>query len=267
MTGPDGLREDGTRAAALWDSHCHLQDPRLAGALPEVLARARAAGAAGLVCCATGEADWEPVLELARAHPGTAPRLAPMLGLHPWWADRAAPGWTGRLRGLLEATGAGVGECGLDFAPGRPERAVQEAVLEAQLRLAVELDRPVAIHCVRAWGALLDRLRSFGIPAAGALVHAFSGSAEVAEELQALGVHLSFGPAAVRAGAGRSAQALAAAAPDRLLFETDAPFGAPEPARVRDVARAAARLRGAPLEPLAAQAERSALGLFGRLAP
>jgi TatD DNase family protein len=247
--------------AGLWDSHCHLQDPRCAGRIPELLARARVAGVAGAVCCATREADWDPVLDLARAHPA----IAPMIGLHPWFVAEAAPGWDDRLRARLAATGAGVGECGLDFAPGRPDRALQEAAFERQLALAVELDRPVAIHCVRAWGALVDRLRATGLPAAGALVHAFSGSPETAAELQALGVHLSFGPAATRDRAGRAALALAGADGDRLLVETDAPFGAPEPALAAAVAVDAARLRGEDPDALAVRLGRNAHRLFGRM--
>lgn len=247
--------------AGLWDSHCHLQDPRCAGRVQELLARARVAGVAGAVCCATGEGDWEAVLGLARTHPG----LVPMVGLHPWFVADAAPGWVERLRERLLATGAGVGECGLDFAPDRPERALQEAAFGRQLALAVELDRPLAIHCVRAWGALLDHLRRTGLPTAGALVHAFSGSPEAAAELQDLGVHLSFGPAAVRAGAGRAARALAGADPDRLLVETDAPFGAPEPAQAAAVAVAAALLRREDPDALAVRLAGNARRLFGRL--
>jgi len=196
------------------DSHCHLQDPRFAGRVPEVLARARAAGVGHLVCCGTREADWDRVLELARDHAC----VLPMLGLHPWYVQEAAPGWLGRLEARLQAERAGLGECGLDFADGRPGRALQEAAFLAQLRLAIDLDRPLAIHCVRAWGRLLALLGSTGIPAAGAMVHAYSGSGEVAAELQKLGLHLSF-------GARRNPRALAAAAADRILFETDAPSG------------------------------------------
>jgi TatD DNase family protein len=203
-----------------FDSHCHLQDPRFAGRIPEVVARAQAAGVTHMVCCATREADWDRVLELAREHAC----ILPMLGLHPWYVAEAEAGWIGRLRARAEASRAGIGECGLDFTAGRPGRALQEAAFTAQLRLAAELDLPLAIHCVRAWGPLAALLRAHGIPAAGALVHAFSGSREMAAELQRLGLHLSFGP-------GR--ELLDSVAADRLLFETDAPgSGEREPAQV-----------------------------------
>jgi len=227
--------------AACFDSHCHLQDPRFAGRVDAVVARAQAAGVTHLVCCATREEDWDRVLELAREHAC----VLPMLGLHPWFVP-GAPGWLERLGERLQ--GAGIGECGLDFSPGRPGRAAQEAAFEAQLGLAIERDLPISIHCVRAWGRLTAILRGFGIPAAGGALHAFSGSAETAAELQRLGLHLSFG--------ARPGQAL----PARLLFESDAPWGAPEPAGIAGMAGAAG-------PDLAAQVQRNALSLFRRLLP
>ncbi len=175
---------------AAFDAHAHLQDPRIAdpGAL---LARAWAAGVTDIVCCGTEEGDWEAVLALAKAHAG----LRPMLGLHPWRVTGASPAWRATLEGLLRASAAGVGECGLDFAMRGADRTAQAAALRFQLGLAQDLGRPVALHCVRAWGPLTELLREVGVPRAGALVHGFGGSADTARELQALGVHLSFSAA------------------------------------------------------------------------
>jgi len=234
----------------------------MAGQVPGLLARARAAGVTHLVCCATREADWDAVLDLAREHAC----ILPMLGLHPWHAGAAAPGWCARLEARARTVRCGIGECGLDFAPGRPARALQEAAFGAQVRLAIALDRPLSIHCVRAWGRLAALLGDSGIPAAGAAVHAFSGSAEVARELQAMGLDLGFGPALIRPGS-RTARALAALDPAHLLFETDAPgAGEREPAQVAEVGRNVARLRGAGPE-LAAQVQANARRLFQGLLP
>ena len=232
-----------------FDTHCHLQDPRLGGGAPAA-ARARAAGVSPMVCCATREADWDAVLDLAREQPG----VLPMLGLHPWYAPDAAPGWTDRLKARLGTARAGIGECGLDFC--RPGREAQEAAFRAQLALAIALDLPLSIHCVRAWGRLTAILRATGVPAAGAALHAFAGSRETAAELQGLGLHLSF--EAVR-------PVLRAVAADRLLLESDAPSGEREPAQVPALAEAAAQALGRP--ELAAQARDNAARLFRRLIP
>jgi TatD DNase family protein len=253
---------------SLFDSHCHLQDPAFAADLPAVLDRAQVAGVSHMVCCGTREQDWPQVLAIRGG-----PVLA-MLGLHPWFVAEARPGWLQRLREQLLQGRLGIGECGLDFAPGRPERDLQEAACAAQLRLAVELDLPVAIHCVQAWGRLPAILKQTGIPAAGAVVHAFSGSAESARELQALGLHLSFAGSITRPGGKRGPLALAATAADRLLLETDAPDLAPagiegdnQPANLLRVAAAAAQIRGEAFAVLAAQTHANACRVFRRLLP
>ncbi len=199
---------------ALFDAHCHLQSLP-PGAAASALDRAREAGVTRVACCATGEDDWGAVLALAKAHR----EVVPMLGVHPWKAAEARPGWEERLEALLRDHRAGVGECGLDFARRGVDREAQLDALRRQLRMAARLGRPVALHCVRAWGPLMQLLRQEGVPPAGAMIHAFNGSLETARALQALGIFLSF-----RAlGPG-----LAAVRNDRLLLESDGP----EPARV-----------------------------------
>ena len=199
---------------ALFDAHCHLQNLPPGGAA-SALDSAREAGVTRVACCATGEDDWEAVLALAEAHR----EVVPLLGVHPWKAAEARSGWEDRLEALLLDHRAGVGECGLDFARRGMNREAQLDALRRQLRMAVRLGRPVALHCVRAWGPLTQLLRQEGVPPAGAMIHAFNGSLETARALQALGLFLSFrtpGPE------------LESVQRDRLLLESDGP----EPAQV-----------------------------------
>jgi TatD DNase family protein len=195
------------------------------------------------VVCGTCEADWEAVL----AHAASEGQVIPMLGLHPWFVAEASPAWLARLDSLLRCHRAGVGECGLDFARKEADRAQQEAAFRAQLRLAQALHRPVALHGVRAWGPLLDLLREEGVPTAGAMVHAFGGSAETARALQAMGVFLSFSGELLDEARPKVKEALRAVAPGRLLLETDGT------AELAKVLAAAAGIRGVSIQELAAQ--------------
>jgi TatD DNase family protein len=219
-----------------------------------------------MVCCGTRESDWDRVLELARTRPG----VIPMAGLHPWYVAEARPGWAERLEAAFDA-GAGAGECGLDFSEGRAAPEVQEAALRVQVAAAVRRDLPLSLHCVKAADRLEAVLRETGLPRAGGLVHAFSGSPETARRLLALGLHLSFGGALTKPGATRAAASFREADPDRILLETDAPDLAPqgaappnEPANLALVARAAASLRG---EGAPARAFANARTLFRRWIP
>jgi TatD DNase family protein len=169
------------------------------------------------VICGTCEADWDAVL----AHAASGNQTIPMLGLHPWFVAEASRDWAPRLESLLRFSLAGVGECGLDFSRKAADRAAQELAFRIQLRLAQTLHRPVAIHAVRAWGRLLELLREEGIPAAGAMVHAFSGSPEIARALQAMGVFLSFSGDLLKPERLILREALAAVSPEYLLIESD----------------------------------------------
>jgi len=256
-----------------FDTHCHLQDARFGDDLGSVFLRAREARLTHMVCCGTQEGDWGAVLALSRSHEG----ILPMLGLHPWYAQAARPDWLENLEALVKNERVGIGECGLDFALENPDRELQEGVFRSQLRLAHEHDRPLSIHCRRAWERLAALAREEGLPRAGAVVHAFSGSAEVARELQALGFHLSFSCSLANPENTRGAKAVVAVADHRLLFETDAPDIPPrhlpgfengalnEPANLPLVAEAAARLRGSELETLSAVVYENSKRIFGGL--
>ena len=216
---------------SIFDAHSHLPHP------------GRSEPDHWRVVCGTCEADWAAVLAHAAGHE----QVIPMLGLHPWFVAEATPGWELRLEALLRAQPCGVGECGLDFSRQAADRAEQETAFRTQLHLAHTLGRPVAIHAVQAWGRLLELLREEGVPTAGALVHAYSGSPETARVLQGLGVYLSFSGDLLAPNRPKLEEALRTVAADRLLLETDGR------AELRQVLEAAAALRGVEPELLSAQ--------------
>lgn len=256
---------------ALWDTHCHLQDPRYGSGLSTVLSRSRAAGVQRWVCVGTAEGDWEAVLELAACEPG----VIPALGLHPWFAGEAAPGWERRLEPLLRDSGATVGECGLDFVLPGADTAAQERVLRLQWRLALSLDRPLTLHCRKGFHRLAALAREEGTPRRGAVVHAWSGSPEQLLELQDLGFHFGFGCSLAHPDNRRGPACARAARLDRLHLETDSPDLAPrflpdwpaeglnEPAHLPLALEAMARFRELPAPILAAQLAANAERVFG----
>jgi TatD DNase family protein len=221
---------------ALFDAHSHLPTAEAPPSAEPGHRHCR-------VVCGTCEADWEAVL----AHAASDGQVLPMLGLHPWQVAEASPDWASRLESLLRASGAGVGECGLDFARKDEDWTAQASAFRVQLRLAHALRRPVAIHVVRAWGPLLDLLREEGVPPAGALVHAYGGSPETADALQSMGVFLSFSGALLNPDRLKVRESLRAVDDGHLLLETDSS------ADLVRVIEMAASLRGVTAEDLAAR--------------
>lgn len=276
----------------LYDAHNHFHFEPLAPHRTAVDAELRAIGLCAAVVNGTCEEEWPVVAAL----PDTYPWVRPSFGLHPWDCGNRSPRWLEKLRASLLATpSAAVGEIGLDrfilgLKPDDPRICgARVAPLEeqceacaAQLALAAELERPAAIHCVQAHGALLALLKSTPLPRRGFLLHGYRGSAEMMKSYADLGAYFSWNleGLAPRAEAMREVFRLIPA--DRLLVETDAPTKAPppdlnrlplgdapdgtpinHPANIRVAYETLAQLRGDPLESLAARVEQSFRRLFG----
>jgi TatD DNase family protein len=237
----------------LFDAHCHLQDEALFPHLGNVMARAAAAGVERLACCGASSRDWKRVARLAEEYP----QIVPMFGIHPWFVSKD---WKNDFQTLEKTVRdfplSGIGETGLDFQVRFTNRAEQEASFAAHLDLARELNRPIAVHCVQAWGRLIGILREH--PAPRVVLHAFGGAPELIPELIDLNCWFSFCGAVTNPKAKR-VRASAQAVPDgRLLIETDSPDFPPagceppnEPAHLVLIARAVAELRGVSVERLA----------------
>lgn len=202
------------------DAHNHLQDPRL-GVHPAALIQPmRAAGVIRCIANATCEADWPAVLDLAAEHPDF---VIPALGIHPWRAHLATPGWDIRLRALLEThPHATIGECGLDRWVDSPSIDCQLPVFLAQLRLARELDRPLTIHCLKAWGAL-DAAFATEPPPSRYLLHSFAGSLETARRHLKSGAFFSFSGHFLHPRKAAVVDVFRALPIHRILLESDAP--------------------------------------------
>ncbi len=253
----------------LFDAHNHVQDDRLFPDVAAVMERARAAGVTAMGVKGCREADWPRVVELAKTYEG----VHPSFGLHPWFIAERSPDWRATLeKMLLEHPAAAVGEIGIDHAIDDRDDAEQETVFLAQMELARTLNRPVSIHCRRAWGRLVELLDQFGELPRGLLIHCFGGSAEIAVELVKRGGYISFSGSITRPNARKAGPAIRAVPDDRILIETDAPDILPttapgplnEPANVRFVLEKAAELRGVSQEALAELTYQNARRFFLR---
>jgi TatD DNase family protein len=198
------------------DSHIHLQKQHLAPVINGILERARNAAVARMFCNATREEDWQAVVDLAAG----AHEIIPFLGIHPWFAETVGAGWEERLMSLLQQIPAGIGETGLDKCC-RADFSRQQQIFLIQLQMASELRRPLVIHCVKAWGRLLEMLEKSTGPLPPIMIHSFAGSRETLQRLLRLGCFISF---STRLATGSKVYPCFLATPlANLLLETDAP--------------------------------------------
>ncbi len=247
----------------LFDSHAHMAVPEFAEDLPEVLARAEAAGVRGIVAVGENLEDAEQTLALADRYP----LLKPAAGLYPTLLDReVAEAVLSFLRRHAERLVA-IGEVGLDHWVVKDEAdwTIQEEILGKFVVLSNELELPLNVHSRSAGRYTIDFLRRHG--ARRVLLHAFDGKASAAEGLAA-GYFFSIPPSVVRSP---QKQKLVRHLPlDRLLLETDAPvLGADptvrnEPANVTIACRAIADLKGIASSEVARITTANACRLFSR---
>jgi len=124
-----------------------------------------------------------------------------------------------------------VGEIGLDYHYDFSPRDVQQAVFRAQLRLALELDRPVVIHTREADDDTVSMLREEGGGQLRGVLHCFTGGAALADSGLDLGFYISLAGIITFPKAEELRQTVRRVPLDRLLTETDSPFLAPVPYR------------------------------------
>ena len=122
-----------------------------------------------------------------------------------------------------------LGEIGLDYHYPDTDKDKQMRYFKAQMALAEKLSLPVCIHDRDAHGDIMEVIRSY--PEVRGVLHSFSGSAEMAEELVKLGYMISFSGTLTFTNARRPREVAAVLPCDRVLIETDCPYLAPHPKR------------------------------------
>lgn len=257
----------------LVDSHCHFDFPEFDSNRDPLWQQCIAAGVRALVIPGIEPAQWPRLLELREAQPNWYFSI----GIHPWWIEEVeiqqtlnAESVAAMMQPFLKKNGCvAVGECGLDKIKNL-EWSKQQNVLEMHLQLAKEFQLPVILHCVKAHSEMIALLKKYR-PERGGVVHAFSGSVEVAREYLRLGFYLGIGGTITYERAQKTRNAVTQLPLESMLLETDAPSmplagqqGAPNsPLSILKIAECLAQLRGESLEQIAAATTENAQRLFG----
>ena len=248
----------------LVDTHAHLDNEAFASDLPAVLQRAREAGVGGFVTIGTDLESSRRARALAEAHPDIW--FSP--GIHPHDADK--PVDTAALRALAAHPRAvAVGETGLDTVKNYSSLPNQKELFVRHLEIALDLDKPITIHCREAHAELYPILRAHA-PLRG-VIHCFSGGWEDAERYLGLNFYLSIAAPVTYPSAKGLKETVQRIPLDRLLVETDCPFLPPqkyrgqrnEPSYVRHAAEEIAVLQGLGVQEVMDTTTRNARNLFG----
>ena len=256
----------------LIDSHCHLNYEGLVERQAEVLENARQRGVSGFLNISTRQREWNEIIAVAEREPD----VWATVGVHPHEAD-AHPDLGAAA--LIEAANhpkvIAIGECGLDYYYDNSDRGAQRDRFQAHIEAASQTGLPLVVHSRDAekdTGDILGQaVREGGVTA---VLHCFTGSAELAKKALDLGFLISLSGIVTFKNA-QDLQHTARTLPlESLLVETDSPFLAPvphrgkkcEPAFVADTASFVAQLRGEDPERLAEATTENFFRLFSRAA-
>ena len=262
----------------LLDIGANLGHDSFARDLPQVLARAQAAGVRQMLVTGASRAGSVAARDLAAAHPGV---LYATAGIHPHHAGELGAEAEAELRALLhDPRVRAVGETGLDYHRNFAPRAAQLQAFERQLTLAGDLHMPLFLHQRDAHADFLPLLRAVRDAVPAAVVHCFTDQRQALYDYLDLDCHIGITGWICDERRGTHLRELVALIPPtRLLLETDAPYLLPrtlrppptdrrnEPAFLTEVLAAVAAARGEAPHALAALTSANARAVFGLAHP
>jgi TatD DNase family protein len=249
------------------DSHAHLADPAFDADRDTVIAAAREAGAAAIVCIGESVAAAARAHAIAAANPGFVWHTA---GVHPHDAasfDHSRD--DSAIRAELARGAVAVGECGLDYHYDHSPRDRQRVAFAAQLAIARDHGVPVVVHTREAEDDTIAMVREAGAQGVRGVLHCYTGSHALARAALDVGWHISFS-GIVTFRKWTDDELLRLVPDDRLLAESDAPYLAPvpnrgkrnEPAWVAHTVARLAAVRGIDADTLALTVAANARRLF-----
>lgn len=252
------------------DSHCHINFPELAARMPEILAKMAANGVTHALCVSVDLPDFPQVLALAHQYP----HIYASVGVHPDYEDTPEPTVEQLVALANDPKIIAIGETGLDYYRLEGDLEWQRERFRTHIRASRITRKPLIIHTRSASEDTIRILREEGAaPEAGGaagVMHCFTESLEVARAAIELGFYISFS-GIVTFKSAKELQAVALEVPlERMLIETDSPYLAPvpfrgrtnEPGYVAHVGEYIARLKGIPVEEVAAQTSANFFKLF-----
>ena len=172
----------------LADTHCHLDFKCFDSHHNQLLIDCLQHGISQFINPAIAFSNWQKIIDLSLHHPS----ITPAIGLHPCYAlqhtkthvDQLAP-WVIKYRITI------IGEIGLDkrFLETFEQ---QRSIFHQQLIIAQQLKKPVILHSVKAHNEVISALREHHFTYGG-IIHAFSGSYNIAKAYCDLGFKLGIG--------------------------------------------------------------------------
>lgn len=251
----------------LIDTHVHLNADHYDEDLDEVIERARDAGVTHFVVIGFDNKTIDRTMTLIDKYDD----VYGVIGWHPVDAIDCKEEDLARIEELSQHPKiVGIGETGLDYHWDKSPKDVQKEIFIKQIEMAKRVNLPIVIHNREATGDVVDILEEYGAEEIGGIMHAFSGSPEIADRVLKMNFMISLGGPVTFKNAKQPKEVAKHVPLDKLLVETDAPFLTPhpyrgkrnEPAYVKLVAEQIAELREISYEEVAKATSKNAKTIY-----
>lgn len=249
----------------LFDSHAHLADEIYSTNLAQIIQNAKSFGVEKILCVGDSEKNSKRSIEIARQHSG----VYAAVGVHPHdinnynaRVEKSLKVWSDDPKVLA------IGEIGLDYYRMTNSRSLQIEAFIRQLDVAVEVKKPVVLHCRDAYEDMLEILKDkHGLKG---VIHCFSSNTEDALKFIEMGYYIGITGIITFKNSRKLVDVVKSVPIENLLIETDCPYLAPEPnrgaknepANVVYVARAIAQIKNMTYEDVANTTTYNARHLF-----
>ncbi|MGE5543443.1 MAG: TatD family hydrolase [Bacillota bacterium] len=221
------MREESAPVTVI-DSHAHLQDPRFAEDIDQVIERALQGGLEMIICVGYDLESSRAAVELTRRYR----EIRAVVGVHPHDAKILNDRVLAELWELgRDPKVVAIGETGLDYYRNLSSPDVQKQAFRAQINLAKKLGKPIVIHDRDAHDEVLSIIKQEKAGSNGGIMHCYSGRLPLAIELMKQGFMISFAGPLTFDNARKSVEVAARIPLDRILVETDCPYLTPVPYR------------------------------------
>ena len=215
--------EDLKNSYPIFDTHCHYEDERFDPIRDELFREMHQNGVCGIVTCGCDQNSSKAAIKMAEDYDF----VYAAVGIHPGSIDSGTT--PEQIRELAQHPKCvAIGEIGLDYYWVSDNKEKQIEIFEKQIAIAKELDLPIIIHDRDAHGDTLEILKKYKPKG---VVHCYSGSVEMAEELIKLGLYIGVGGVITFKNAKKLPDVVKMIPDELLLVETDCPYLAPEPYR------------------------------------
>lgn len=213
------------------DTHAHLDVEEFKDDLPDVIARAKAAGVSRILLPTVDLKSVETVANVCRTYPNY---VYPMVGLHPEEVRKDYAEVLGEMKKHLisDPKPVAIGEVGLDYYWSREFEKEQIIAFEEQVNWSIETRLPLMVHCRKAQNDLVHILRKYENQLVGGVFHCFTGNEyEAAELLSFTNFVLGIGGVLTFKKSNLPEMLPAHVPLSRIVLETDSPYMAPVPHR------------------------------------